>query len=379
MPPSPGGVDGRTRLTKLKPKGANGKLTSSSSSSALQSTEIDWKVFGLNLDPPPGGNAGVISSTKMGPSPPMGPRPGGFGSPASTVSPLNARSRSHSGVKLESLDPSRAKTPPFDAPDLSHLKSSMKRSQGYLSNLPPLAALLEERGVDFSRPNANRDVQLPLEAFEDSTMCTRTPEEWHHLMKDPETGLSPLSCRALKLQEDGSGRWQKAMVTSWDRETQRYVIKWSNGTEDKVINSYVLIDGDDPVLFADRLVKALQQRRYANSLLKYHFFINCMPEDRSRKIDKDSVVKIATMAKEGIRDPNNEFADKLNQKLEALVEEAQKEYVRVQNAITFDKVQGQGSLGVLPLDLQFPPPPPAPAVPYLAVKVLPTWTPNGTS
>ena len=52
-------------------------------------------------------------------------------------------------------------------PSLKHLTSEHKRKPGYIERLPPLALLLEDRGVDYSHPNADRDVQLPLEAFED--------------------------------------------------------------------------------------------------------------------------------------------------------------------------------------------------------------------
>eukprot|EP00913_Durusdinium_trenchii_P010417 g9765.t1 len=75
-------------------------------------------------------------------------------------------------------------------------------------------------------------------------------------------------------------------------------------------------------------------------------------------------------------DANSEFADKLNGKLETLLQDAQKEYVRVQNLITFEKVRSQGNLTVLPSDLVLPPPPEASPVPFLAVKVLPSWDTN---
>ena len=61
--------------------------------------------------------------------------------------------------------------------------------------LPPLLTLLEERGVDYGRPNVDRDVQLPLEAFEDTTMWTRTPEEWQQLMWDESRRLGTFKGR----------------------------------------------------------------------------------------------------------------------------------------------------------------------------------------
>lgn len=173
--------------------------------------------------------------------------------------------------------------------------------------------------------------------------------------------------------EDGSGRWQSGSALSWDAASQRYNVKWANGQEDKVLSLHVFFEGDDPVLFADRLKHALQNRRYANSLLKYHFFVDSMPEDRSRKIGRESVARISELAKGMLWDANSEFADKLNGKLETLLQEAQREYIRVQNLITFEKVRNHGNLTVLPPDLVLPPPPEKPLVPYLAVKVLPSW------
>lgn len=239
--------------------------------------------------------------------------------------------------------------------------------------LPSLLSLLEERGVDYGRPNLDRDVQLPLEAFEDTTMWTRTPGEWQLLMRDSTGQATPLACTALRTMEDGSGRWQTASVLGWDAASQRYNVKWANGQEDKVLSLHVFFEGDDPILFADRLKQALQNRRYANSLLKYHFFVDSMPEDRSRKIGRESVARISKLAKGMLWDANSEFADKLNGKLETLLQDAQKEYVRVQNLITFEKVRSQGNLTVLPADLVLPPPPEVLPVPLLAVKVLPSW------
>jgi dynein heavy chain, axonemal len=367
MPPSPSSPNGRTKLAKLKPKTGTGKLSGSTSASGLQSGDIDWRVFGLDLDPPPG--APQVGSRSSIPAPP-GPRPPGI---AGIGLKVPTGRGSYAGVKLESLDRSKPAIA-FDSSDLSHLRSSVKRAPGYTEQLPPLSALLEERGVDYDRPNIDRDVQLPLEAFEDTTMCTRTPEEWIRLMRDPTTGtLTPLACQALRMQEDGSGRWLQAVATSWDVASQRFIVRWLNGQEDRVLNLHVLFEGDDPILFADRLQKALQQRRYANSLLKYHFFIDSMPEDRSRRIGRESVARISKMAKGVLWNANSDFADKLGNKLDSLIQEAQKEYVRVQNLITFEKVRSQGSLSVLPPDLKLPPPPEPTEVPYLGVKVLPAW------
>ena len=239
--------------------------------------------------------------------------------------------------------------------------------------LPSLLTLLEERGVDYGRPNLDRDVQLPLEAFEDTTMWTRTPAEWQLLMRDANGQTTPLACTALRTMEDGSGRWQTASVLGWDAASQRYNVKWANGQEDKVLSLHVFFEGDDPILFADRLKTALQNRRYANNFLKYHFFVDSMPEDRSRKIGRESVARISKLAKGMLWDANSEFADKLNGKLETLLQDAQKEYVRVQNLITFEKVRSQGNLTVLPSDLVLPTPAESSPVPFLAVKVLPSW------
>ncbi|CAE8610872.1 unnamed protein product [Polarella glacialis] len=44
--------DGRTRLAKLKPK--TGKMANSSSGGELATGDIDWTVFGLDLEAAPG-------------------------------------------------------------------------------------------------------------------------------------------------------------------------------------------------------------------------------------------------------------------------------------------------------------------------------------
>eukprot|EP00929_Paragymnodinium_shiwhaense_P038463 TRINITY_DN20312_c0_g2_i5.p1 TRINITY_DN20312_c0_g2~~TRINITY_DN20312_c0_g2_i5.p1 ORF type:complete len:4212 (-),score=1387.32 TRINITY_DN20312_c0_g2_i5:193-12828(-) len=370
-------------LAKVKPKSksvATGKFANGSSATDLKAGDIDWRVFGLDLEPAPG--QGGARGPAIPPPNPGGPMPFSPAAPDGGAARAPAGRRTPPGMKLGPLDGVKSQTStlaypapqPFDTTDLSHLRSKAKRTQGYTDNLPPLQVLLEERGVDYSRPNPMRDVQLPLEAFEDTMMCTRQPSEWAALMRDPMTGeVVPLACRALKLMDDGSGRWQNGMVTVWDAESQRYIVRWSTGQEDKVLSLHVLFNGDDPILFADRLATALQNRRYANSLLKYHFFVDSMPEDKTRRIGRETATKIASKAKANMWNASSDFAEKLDKRLDQLVEEAQKEYLRVQNAITFEKVHNNGSLNSLPVDLQLPPEEEKPTVPYLAVKVLPRY------
>lgn len=358
----------RTRLAKVR------KNTDTIQGTQLKTGEIDWTVFGLDIEPAAGGR---------GPGATLGPAPGplvgtGGGGLLPGPEPQRTVQRKHSGVRLEAL-PASPKAP-FDAADLSHLKSAVKRTPGYIATLPPLAKLLEDRGVDYATANADRDVQLPLEAFDDTTMCSRTPEEWVKLMRDPVSDVPmPLACRALKLNEDGSGRWQNAIAHGWDVSSMRYLVKWANGEDDKVLAPHLLFDGDDPILFADRLAKALRNRRYANSLLKYHFFIESMPEDRSRRMSRDSMARMVSLAR-AVKslnwDKHSDFADILDKLQESLKEEVHREYTRVQNAITFDKVRNNGGLNSLPVDLTLPPPEEPPEVPYLGVKEIPTWDPS---
>jgi dynein heavy chain len=134
---------------------------------------------------------------------------------------------------------------------------------------------------------------------------------------------------------------------------------------------HVYIDGDDPVLFAERLSAALKRRRYADSLLKYNFFVESMPLDRSRRMGREDTARVSSLARAGVWDSQSEFADSLELKLQALLEEAQKDYASCQNLITFEKVMKQGGLGVIMSDLCMPPTPPPPEVPYIAVKQIP--------
>jgi len=398
--PGPHAANGqRSNVAKSKGKGA---LSNSSSAGGLLSVDGDFKrVFGLETEPSPGGTnkdvasrhtnsrlggrgvgrlATSSSATGMQGSPIENQRLLGLGDDSwkAAASPVSLKlgprvSQKHNGVKLESLGTPKA----FDGLDLSHLKSAVRRRSGYMEDQPPLAMLLEERGVDYVHPNPDRDVQLPLEPFEDMTMCMRTAEEWHQLMFNPATGeLTPLACRALKTLDDGSGRWQVAAARSWDAKTQRYLVRWANGAEDQVISLHVLFDGDDPYLFADRLAKALRQRRYAKGLLEYHFFIDNMPEDPARKVGKEAVARIASIARASLWDANNEFADKLQAKMESLFLEVHREYGRSQNQIAFDKVRGQGCLNVLPSDFLMPPPAPPQEVPWRMPKELPSWSPS---
>merc|ERR1712100_313440 len=104
----------------------------------------------------------------------------------------------------------------------------------------------------------------------------RQPFEWGDLCKDAEGKLSPIGGLALdfNFHSSGGGMWRACWVLGWDAEANRYLVRWCDDEDDenaetaRVLSLHCFIQGDDPMLFADRVAAAHKLRRQADSMLK---------------------------------------------------------------------------------------------------------------
>lgn len=83
-----------------------------------------------------------------------------------------------------------------------------------------LENLLQERGIDYSRPSQSALASLdpsipviPLEVFDNHDFDVRSPENWLSLAKDPEGSMVGLPARALFINKDSTGTWRECKVS----------------------------------------------------------------------------------------------------------------------------------------------------------------------
>lgn len=123
---------------------------------------------------------------------------------------------------------------------------------------------------------------LPLEFFDDSEYDSRLPEEWPSLSLDEDGEKQDVLAKTLRLDSSGSTlSWQKCVVTSYDSQTERYTVSFDDGqtTEAPRIHLQFLIE--DPEVFADRIVAAVQLRQQTELDLQYNLVVDCMPASNS--------------------------------------------------------------------------------------------------
>ena len=58
---------------------------------------------------------------------------------------------------------------------------------------------------------------------------------------------------------------------------------------------FVLLDNEDPRIFVKRFKQAYQNRVYADSLIKYNYFIENMPTHQIPEVDNEKVNRVLAM------------------------------------------------------------------------------------
>jgi len=69
------------------------------------------------------------------------------------------------------------------------------------------------------------------------------------------------------------------LIHSYDEENQVFCGYWDNSNEYvELTRINLLFNAEDPRIFAQRVAQAHQERIYADSQIRYNFFIDYMPQ-----------------------------------------------------------------------------------------------------
>jgi dynein heavy chain len=91
-----------------------------------------------------------------------------------------------------------------------------------------------------------------------------------------------------------------------------------------------LFDAEDPRIFAERVAKAHQERLYADSLIRYNYFIDNMPIQELPELDSEQVNRIILMVTE------NKYLKGKNTDTTVILNEVNLDFARTMNKIIFD-------------------------------------------
>lgn len=157
--------------------------------------------------------------------------------------------------------------------------------------------LLLELGIDYRNPQPNQADWLPLEPFDDLEYDCRLPREWIELGVDEEGGFAPIPAQGLLKNEDGSCEWKAVLIETWDEERAVYCGQWDmTGEYVELTRINLLFNSEDPRIFAQRVAQAHQERIFADSQIRYNFFIDNMPAEELSELDPEQISRIIHMA-----------------------------------------------------------------------------------
>mgnify|MGYP007088253515 CR=1 FL=1 len=137
---------------------------------------------------------------------------------------------------------------------------------------------------------------LPLEPFDDNEYDVWTPQEW--IESESTDKFEPVPGQGLWRDSDNKGIWRRCLIYKYDEDWQMYEGVWDDGTTEKSELTWInlLFDAEDPWMFAQRVAKAYQDWIFADSIIRYNFFIDNMPTDDLPELDPEQQNWIKSMA-----------------------------------------------------------------------------------
>jgi dynein heavy chain len=230
--------------------------------------------------------------------------------------------------------------------------------------------LLLDTGIEFRNPAKAPGGWLPLEAYDNKELDTRSPKDWIFVKRErskvvhikdtnldngddevdrdnieivEENAVNPqgnprllkteIAAQGLWKDRDGLCFWRKLKIQRYLQKSERYEGYWENTREKvRLHRIYILFDEEDPREFAKRFAVAYNTRVVADSLLKYNFYVENMPTHQIPEIDNDQVNRMLSMTQN-----TKQLRGKSSSDTTALLSEVNFEFAKTMNKIIFDK------------------------------------------
>ena len=144
-----------------------------------------------------------------------------------------------------------------------------------------------KQGVEFRNPEKALGGWLPLEAYDDRDLDSKKPIEWLRKSKTDPTS-SGAGAQGLWRDKDGLCYWRRVKILKYLPKSERFEGYWENTKERcRLFRIFLLFDDEDPRMFAKRFKKAYSNRIYADSIIRYNYYIENMPTHQIPEIDND--------------------------------------------------------------------------------------------
>ncbi|XP_039313454.1 dynein heavy chain 1, axonemal [Solenopsis invicta] len=142
---------------------------------------------------------------------------------------------------------------------------------------------------------------LPLELFDDEEYDCRTAEEWinlgiingvHYPLPATVFVERIIDKKWIFDHDDNTWNnlygWFNAAVMGYDNERKVWTVLTLDGFKRKFYlpRIYIRFFGEDPKRFAKRIAAAIKQRQIAETSIRYHFYLDCMPVEGMLTLDE---------------------------------------------------------------------------------------------
>lgn len=217
---------------------------------------------------------------------------------------------------------------------------------------------------------------LDLDLFDNTEYDRRNPSEWIELGRVNDNVYKPVPGIALlpawddvrETDDDISNieyKWMDVGMLSYNYQSRKYLVQKvdCNGRvldhlgrptilgpdltkrtskENIMGNQYwvprirLMFRAEDPRIFANRVAEAYFSRKRTENLLRYEFYVDCMPLEGVGELDPASLKKMTETAKKAL--PPAKDKESFEEYVNVLEKEIKIDYCRTMNKIIFHKV-----------------------------------------
>lgn len=192
---------------------------------------------------------------------------------------------------------------------------------------------------------------------------SRTPVGW---LKNKFDGKY-VKAKGLWKDRDALCYWREILITRYFPKSRRYEGTFKHiNQKAKLPRIYILFDAEDPDKFVTRFKHAYQTRVYADSLIKYNYYIENMPIHEIPELDHEKIdrILIKTQNTKALRGKSSADTTLLN--------EINFDFAKTMNKIIFDKhLKEKGANGLITDSLTLPQETPAELTQYFGMISIP--------
>ncbi len=138
----------------------------------------------------------------------------------------------------------------------------------------------------------------------------------------------PLQGKGLHKNKEGNLEYKSVIINSFNTKTELFEGNWKTGEVPCTLpRLFICFDSEDPRKYVLRLANAFQQRKYADSIIRYNYYVDNMPFQDLSELDTEQKKRIETLAK-----------TKKLEEMETtnLILEVSNDFARTMNKIIFD-------------------------------------------